>query len=78
MGDILGLPGLSENDQKKVQIGNQLAEVTIEIISRLLPEQLWSIENPAGSFFVAITRLPEAGKATRISKSGFPYVRIWP
>ena len=60
--DIFGLSGLTEDDQKKVLIGNQLAEVTIEIIRHLSPAQLWSIENPAGSF---LWQLPDFMKLAK-------------
>ena len=47
---IAGLPDLDEEDKKKVELGNLLADITIQLINECRTGQLWSVENPAGSY----------------------------
>ena len=48
---ITGLPGLSQFDQAKVEMGNFLLDVTVELIKCCQQHGVkWSIENPGSSF----------------------------
>ena len=48
---IWGKPGLAQHDQAKVELGNQLAQVTAVLVQLAARHGVrWSIENPAGSY----------------------------
>ncbi|CAK9110998.1 unnamed protein product, partial [Durusdinium trenchii] len=64
---LWGLPHLKPWDDQKVKIGNQLMQLTVDLVTRLQSVGcLWSIENPLSSFLwlmppmVQLTKLPLA------------------
>ncbi|CAK9020159.1 Extracellular signal-regulated kinase 2 (ERK2) (Defective in aggregation protein C) (MAP kinase 2), partial [Durusdinium trenchii] len=57
---LFGLPGLKPADQLKVDIGNQLMQLTADLIHQCQKHGAkWSVENPLGSYLWAMPPLQE-------------------
>lgn len=62
---LYGLPGLKPGDQLKVEVGNQLMQITADLISHCQAYGIrWSLENPLGSYLWAMPPIRELASSS--------------